>query len=117
MSYTEVECALVKKDGQIIGLTLVAPPKTQSEMFCDNMMGQLVDGHGHIKFTHRKVTFTSSDLGDVSFLIEDDDAGVLQSILGDNKKTNISILDFPRQGFKIAIDGIEEEERTNLIRV
>lgn len=118
MSYIEADCSLIKKDGQIIGVSLVAQPQTEAEMFCGSMPKQLVDGKGDIKFEDGKVTFVNPREGEVSFSIENGDASALQSILNGDKKLGLYRDGFLTPGFKIVLEGMEKEgEKTELTRI
>lgn len=123
MSYIEADCLLIKKNGQVIGVCLVAQPQTIAEKYCNTMPEQLAAGTGKIKFGDSKITFYNPAAdgypGEVSFSIEDDDAAALQSILNGEQELGIYNDDgLQTSGFKIVPEVMEEEdERTQLIRL
>jgi len=116
--YIEADCFLIKKGGQIIGISLIAQPQTEAEMFCASMPKQIVDGGGDIKFEDGKITFVNPCEGDVSFSIKSEDASALRAILNGNRQLGLYRDGMLTSGFKIVLDGMEEEdERVELTRL
>lgn len=89
MSYIEVDCSLIKYEGQVIGVSLIADAQTEAEMFCNSMPRQLVDGKADIKFEDGRVTFVNPGEGQVAFIINKQDAQALQDLL--SRDTGLAI--------------------------
>ena len=122
MAYIKADCSIIKKDGQVIGVSLVAQPQTEAERYCASMPKQLVDGKGDIKFEGGKIIFNNPDgggfPGEVSFSIEDDAAKELQAILNGDQKLGLYNDGFLTPGFKIVPEGMKDEgEKTELERL
>jgi hypothetical protein len=122
MSYIEADCSLIKNDGQIIGVSLVAQPQTEAERYCASMPKQLVDGDGDIKFEDGKIIFHNPDgggfPGEVSFSIEEEDSAALQAVLNGDRKLGLYNDGFMTPGFKIVLEGMEKDgEKTELTRL
>lgn len=119
MSYIEADCSLIKKDGELIGLSLVAQPQAEAEFFCASFPRQLVDGKGDIEIKGGvKVTFIDPKEGSVSFSIEFEDATALQELLSGNGKLEIHPDGILTPGFKITREGMKDEgEKSQIDRI
>ncbi len=118
MSYIEADCSLIKKNGRLVGLSLVAQPQSEAEIFCNSMPKQLVEGSGNIKLGNGKLTFVNSNKDEVSFAISDDDATAVHELLtGKNGELEIHRDGFFTPGFRIVRAGQKEGERISLKRV
>lgn len=109
-----------KKDGKLIGISLVAEPQTEAEMFCSSFPKQLTKRKGRIIVLLGKVAFINPmERAFVLFAIEDEDASNLNSMLHDESITlglyNDGIL---TPGFKITLRGMQGEgEKHELERI
>ena len=118
MSCIEAECSIIKKDGEIIGVSLVAMPQTEAEKFCDSMPQKIVDGNGDINFEDGRINFVNPGEGEVSFSIEMNEAFALQSVLNGDKELGLYRDGLLASGFKIVFKGMEDEgEKVKLTRL
>lgn len=122
MAYIKADCSLIKKDGQVIGVSLVAQPQIQAKKYCNTMPAQLAARQGEIKFEDGKIIFCNPDgdgyPGEVSFFIEDGDATALQSILEGEQDLGIYDDGVQTPGFKIVPEEMKEEgQKTQLTRL
>jgi hypothetical protein len=118
MSYIEVDCSLIKKDGRVIGVSLVAQPQTEAEFFCASMPKQLEESKGEIKFEKGKVIFVNPIEGEVSFSIENNDASALRAILNGDQRLGLYDDSCLTPGFRIVPEGMDKEgEKVSLTRL
>ena len=107
MPYIEADCALIKEDNKLIGLSLVAQPQFEVNM---------LNGKGDIKFSDGKITLISGE-DEVSFAIEESDAYSLGELLLGGRGEITIHRNFLAPGFKIVLIGKENGEKTKLKRI
>ncbi len=122
MAYIEATCSLLKKDGQLIGVSLVAEPQTEAEIFCASFPKKLSDEKDQAQIGIRndtQLTFIHPKEGEVSFALPDDDIeAVRQLITGKSGNLGLYRDGFMTPGFKIALQDDEKNvEREPLQRV
>lgn len=119
MASIEAICSIIKKAGQVIGFSLVAEPQNKAECFCRSMPTHLIQKTGSIEFKNGKITFIHPQEGEVSFVIDNTDASILQELLSHSDDDlglyNDGLL---TPGFKIVMSGMENEgEKIKLERI
>ncbi|MFT7644673.1 MAG: hypothetical protein ACI9BF_000324 [Candidatus Paceibacteria bacterium] len=122
MAYIEADCSLIKKDGEVIGVSLVAQPQTEAERYCASMPKQLVDGTGTIEFEDGKIIFDNPDgggyPGKVSFTIDEESSTALQELLTGDGELGLYNDGILTPGFKIVPEEMKDEgEKTGLVRL
>ena len=120
--YIEVNCALLKREGTLIGLSLIAEPQTEAERFCQSFPKGIRDDTADIKCENGTVSFIHPRDGSVSFKVGDEDAVSVQAMLAGE----FGELDLLRDehavlcpGFKLIRAGMKDGrvERTDLERL
>ena len=119
----EAICSLIKKDNAVIGVSLVAKPQCEAEIFCSYFPASFVEKKSFIKFLgtkkmgHQVITFSLPNRGDVGFLIEVADATALQKVL-QNQEISLYPDGYMTPGFKIVPDGMDKVgEKVELCKI
>ena len=80
---SDITLSLIKKGNELVGINLVAIPKTQAEVFCKLFPRQLENGESCFvfKYEQERFVFCSNTEGSYSFKIDPDDLKDLQYLL------------------------------------
>jgi hypothetical protein len=119
MPYIEADCSILKKDDEVLGVSLIAQPQTEAEFFCGSMPRQIAEKKGDIKIEDGKIIFVNPLEGEVSFSISDEDGTKLKELMKSGRKFGIYNDGCLTPGFKIVPVEMEHEklERVELERL
>lgn len=114
MSNIEVVCSLIKNEGKVIGLSLVAEFQTEAEMFCSALIRQIINSKEGISRGDDKICFFLIKYGrhptiteQVEFQIDDKDASDLFEAIGPTKDVGLYKDGMLAPGFKMVPVGME----------
>ena len=102
MSYFDANCTLIKKNYQIIGISLIAQPNTKAEEFCKTFARGLLNRDSKFVLIPGKIIFSNLTSGCYSFQIEKEDSICVRALLcGWNGEIGIYKDGILVRGFKI----------------
>lgn len=120
MPEIEANLSLFKKEGSLIGFSLIAEDQYDAEVFCSNFMQKLITGNaGVYQLNTNEIAFITSSNKYVSFYLDEEDIQAMKDLFS-LKRGNLDIIHCSHLngGFKLFIENYPKEYETiPLLRV
>lgn len=107
MSHIDAKCSLIVVNGAVIGISLVAEPQCEAEMFCASLPRLIINDSAKIVFGEGTINFVHPVEGTVSFEIEAEDARALSEVFNGSQRLGFYSAGTLTPGFKIVPQGME----------
>ena len=107
MARFEVDFEVIKNEnGEVQGLSLIAQPQTEAEVFCSTFPRALIDQKADIKFESDEIVFdhpTCDFSGRCAHKVSETDSAALKELLSGKHQLKLEKAGFFTPGFKIVL--------------